>query len=49
MVFQMGWEGPWVLAGHSSKRWVAQESKMLIERAQTDSPQSQAAAWERSR
>lgn len=49
MVFQTGWEGPWVPAGHTSNCWVVKESKMLIERAQSYSPQSRAAAWERSR
>lgn len=51
MVFQMGWEGPRVPVRHTSNSWLAQESKMLIERAQSYSPThccSRAACWETS-
>lgn len=52
MVFQMGWEGPWVPVRHTSNSRLAQESKMLIERAQSYSPAhccSRAACRETSR
>jgi len=38
MVFQMGWEGPRVPVRHTSNSRLTQESKMLIERAQSYSP-----------
>lgn len=38
MVFEMGWEGPWVPVRHTSNSRLVQESKMLIERVQSYSP-----------